>query len=58
MIVEKEEHALTLGKCHGANVMHFERESSIVHRTKHMSNVKLVFIVFIVFLVEFSCYVS
>lgn len=51
MIVEKEEHALTLGKCRGANVMHFECESSLAHRAKHMSNVELVFILFFV---EFS----
>lgn len=51
MIVEKEEHALTLGKCHGANVMRFECESSLAHRAKHMSNVGLIFIVFTV---EFS----
>jgi len=38
MIVEKEEHALTLGKCHGVNVMHFECESSLTYRAKHMSD--------------------
>lgn len=46
MIVEKEERALTLGKCHGANVMRFECESSLAHGAKHMSNVGLVFIIF------------
>lgn len=51
MIAEKEEHALTLGKCHGANVTRFECESSLTHRAKHMSNVGLIFIVFSV---EFS----